>query len=326
MAILVLSGRASSKLGNEIAQALGVKLGQPSIAVFSDGEPNYSLAVDITGQHVVIVQATPGPVQRNYFDLWGLLGCIQNLIEHGQHPASVIVVLGFMGFRRQERATVPGEAVMAKIMAEFLKTLPVTHVILVDPHARENECFFDPLPVRVVDALPAKVRVLREIFCKEEWGTAPKRVICPDTGREDGTACLAEALGFPLIRYNKRRPSFNETHVTGCRDPGTSVAGCLCIINDDEMDTGRTSMDVGQLLVEAGALGLFIVVTHGVLSGNAFVNIVRYPDILGVAISNTVYLPWEKRCEKIVVYSVVPEIVPAIRACMAEAEEAARGL
>ncbi len=323
--ILVFSGRASSKLGTEIAQALGVKLGQPSIAEFSDGEPNYSLAgQNIHGRHIVLVQSTPRSVQRNYFDLWGLLGCVQNLMKHGQQPASVIVVLAFMGFRRQERETVLGEAVMARIMAEFLKTLPVTHVILVDPHALELALFFDPLPVRVVDALLAKVRALREIFCKEEWGTAPKRVICPDTGREDGTARLAEALGAPLIRYNKKRPSFNETRVTGCRDPETSVTGCLCIINDDEMDTGKTSMDVGQILVESGARGLLIIVTHGVLSGNAFVNIVRFPDVLGVAISNTVYLPWEKRSDKIMSYSVVPEIAPAVQACMQEAVEAER--
>ncbi len=310
MAFLVFSGRASKKFATEVVAGLGVSLGEPSISRFSDGEPHYAITdTNITDQDVVVIQSTSSPVERNYFDLWGLLTSIQDRIDRGEKPRSVVVVMGFIGFRRQERSTEIGEAVMAKTMIQFLKTLPVTHVVLVDPHSPALVEFFDPLPVTVLDTTQIKARMIQEMIERKQWSRDALRVIAPDQGRHDGGARLSELLNLPLIRFRKERPEFNQTRVTGSDDTHVSVANCICIINDDEIDTGSTVMGVGQQLLSDGAKGLVILVTHGVLSGNAVVKIKKHPAVITVAISDTIYLPWENRTPKIEVFSVVPEIV-----------------
>jgi ribose-phosphate pyrophosphokinase len=91
------------------------------------------------------------------------------------------------------------------------------------------------------------------------------------------------------------------------------VAGRLCVLTDDMIDTGGTIVSAADLLVERGAAEVWAMATHGVLSGAA-VDRLKNSKIERIVLTNTLPLPPEKQLEKIEVLSIAPLIAEALDA------------
>ena len=63
--IKIFSCNANRELAEEMAQCLGLKLGQAEVSHFSDGEISVKIDETIRGADVYIVQSTSYPVNDN---------------------------------------------------------------------------------------------------------------------------------------------------------------------------------------------------------------------------------------------------------------------
>ena len=121
----------------------------------------------------------------------------------------------------------------------------------------------------------------------------------------------ATRLNIPLAFIDKRRISDEKVQV---RAVVGDVQGKNVLLFDDEIATGGSLLEAVKSLQAIGIeIGdLYVGATHGVLTGEAVPRI-QGSAIKQVVITNTVPLPPEKRCDKIVQLSVAPLFGEAIR-------------
>lgn len=284
----------------DVCRALNILRGKAFIKEFADTEPWFKVRdwENIAeGDIVAVVNATANPAIQSYFDLWGLLWPIRQ-----RKPSRLIAVMPFMGFRRQERDESGGEAVMTELMAHFLAAAGATDVVLCDIHNAKILTDFEGAGVRPyhLDPDPLFVDRLRGRTLTN-W-----KVIRPDKGSEERATRLASLLDLPLVKVEKFHPEHERTEVNGMDG---EVRDCHLIYRDDEIATGGTLMATADVAESRGALDMTIMCTHGVLSGNAIHKISDRAFIRKVYITDSIYLPWEKRDEdKIQVLSLGPMI------------------
>ena len=117
-------------------------------------------------------------------------------------------------------------------------------------------------------------------------------------------------MDFALIHKERRhaeKPNKADMMLVG------DVRDKVCILIDDIADTSFTITKAAKVLRDNGAIKIYAIITHAIMSGDAVERIQRsYLD--EVIVSNTV--PQDehvKRCSKIKVFDVAPVFGEAIR-------------
>ena len=129
-------------------------------------------------------------------------------------------------------------------------------------------------------------------------------------------AAIADRLGGDIAFIDKRRPKGTHNVAVATEVVG-HIDGRVCVIVDDMIDTASTVVNAAKLLVDRGASDVYIVATHGLLSGPA-VDRLKNGPIREVVVTNTVPVPSEKRFDGLRVLSIAPLIAEAIDAVFAE--------
>jgi ribose-phosphate pyrophosphokinase len=183
-------------------------------------------------------------------------------------------------------------------------------LVTVDLHTGQIQGFFD-CPVDHLTAVP----VLAEFLATELSGDVA--VVSPDAGglklARRFANCLSErGVESELAFIDKRRPK--GTHnVAEATDVVGNVAGAVCVLVDDMIDTAGTIVSAANLLIDRGAAEVWVCATHGVLSGPA-VDRLKNAPIRQVVVSNTLPIPPEKHFDSLRVLSIAPTIAEAIDA------------
>jgi len=142
--------------------------------------------------------------------------------------------------------------------------------------------------------------------------------VSPDEGAFKRTRKYAESLFMPYLCLTKTRDYSKKNHVD---DSKTLIFGNTnelhsrwAIIFDDMCDTFGTIQAAAKKLVEAGALGVIVVVTHGILSGPAIERLNKTKEVVELICSDS--LPQLKNQEyssKISTFSIAPLLAEVIR-------------
>jgi len=296
----VYCGRESNKLASDVCRTLRIPRGKSKIKEFADLEPWFKIG-DINeideDAIVAVINSGANPVIKSNFDLWGLLYPINQ-----RKPHRLVVVSPFYGFRRQERDVSGGEAVMSELMARFMVAAGATDIVVCDIHHLKilEDCTKAGLKPYNLDPDPLFLDQLRgRILTK--W-----KVIRPDKGSEERATRFSTALNLPLVKVDKFHPDHEQTRIN---EMNGDVRDCNLLFRDDELATGGTVMATADAAEQQGAVGMTIMAAHGVLSGNAVHKIADRDFIQAVYITDSIYLPWEKRDEeKIHVLSLAPMI------------------
>lgn len=128
--------------------------------------------------------------------------------------------------------------------------------------------------------------------------------------RNDRATSIADRLGVDFALFHKERKKANSVSrmvLVG------HVKDKIAILVDDMADTCGTMCLAAQHLAEAGALKIFAIVTHGILSGNALKNI-EESVLEKLIVTNT--LPQtenQAKCGKIEVIDIGPVLGEVIR-------------
>jgi ribose-phosphate pyrophosphokinase len=120
----------------------------------------------------------------------------------------------------------------------------------------------------------------------------------------------SDKLGAPLAIIHKRRDPKVHNQVTVHEIVG-DVAGRVCLLVDDLIDTGRTIVSAAEALKKNGATGVVVAATHAVFSDPA-TRILDSPHIDSVVVTDTLPIPEDKRWDKLTVLPIAPLLARAI--------------
>ena len=144
----------------------------------------------------------------------------------------ITAVVPWFPYARQDKKSAPREPITARLVADMLETAGVDRVLTMDLHAGQVQGFFR-VPVDHMTALP----MFQQYFLDLGLPREDIVVISPDTGRVKLAKKFAEMLGGELAVLTKERPAHSRPQVTNVIG---DVAGKICVISDDMIDTAGT--------------------------------------------------------------------------------------
>jgi ribose-phosphate pyrophosphokinase len=248
----IFTGSAHPALAQQIAESVGVRVGDATVTSFPDGETFVKINENVRGRDVFIVQPTCPPTNQNLMELLIMVDAARRA-----SAARITAVVPFFGYARQDRKDKPRVPITAKLIANLLTAAGVSRVLTVDLHAQQIAGFFD-IPVDHLFALPVIVKYLRTRFKGPDIV-----VVSPDVGGLKMASAYSQALGAGLAIVAKRRESATETkslYVIG------EVEGKDVLLVDDLTETAGTLTSAAKILKEHGALNIYAGVSHAVLS------------------------------------------------------------
>jgi len=294
----IFSGSAHPNLTKEIADFLGVPVGQARLRRFPDSEVSFQIDENIRGADVFIIQPTSMPVDQHLMELLVMIDAFRR-----SSAARITAVIPYYGYARQDRKDKPRVPISAKLVANLLSAAGTNRVLTMDLHKAQIQGFFD-IPVDHLFAAPVIIEYLARLHY-------PKlTIVSPDAGGAERARAYAKRLDAELAVVDKRRSEDGTAEVMNVIG---DVEGRTCILQDDIIDTAGTIQKAASALAEAGAARVLACAVHGVLSGPAIERIESAP-VDQLIVTNTVPLRSEAQpCKKIVVLSVARLLGQAIR-------------
>jgi ribose-phosphate pyrophosphokinase len=294
----VFSGSAHPQLTKEIADFLGIPLGQARLRRFPDTEVSFQIDENIRGADVFIVQPTSCPVDEHLMELLVMIDAFRR-----SSAARITAVVPYYGYARQDRKDKPRVPISAKLVANLLSAAGTNRVLTMDLHKAQIQGFFD-IPVDHLFAAPVIVDYCSRLHHPN------LTIVSPDAGGAERARAYAKRLDAELAVVDKRRTEDGTAEVMNVIG---DVSGRTCILQDDIIDTAGTIQKAATALKESGAERVLACAVHGVLSGPAIERIEKSP-VDQLIVTNTIPLSAAaQQCKKIVVLSVARLLGQAIR-------------
>jgi len=294
----VFSGSAHPQLTKEIADFLGIAVGQARLRRFPDSEVSFQIDENIRGTDVFIVQPTSNPVDEHLMEMLIMVDAFRR-----SSAARITAVIPYYGYARQDRKDKPRVPISAKLVANLLSAAGTNRVLTMDLHKAQIQGFFD-IPVDHLFAAPVIIEYLSRL-------NYPKlTIVSPDAGGAERARAYAKRIDAELAIIDKRRSEDGSAEVMNVIG---DVQGRTCILQDDIIDTAGTIQKGASALKAAGAERVLACAVHGVLSGPAIDRIENSP-LDQLIVTNTIPLGSNaQQCRKIVVLSVARLLGQAIR-------------
>lgn len=283
--VKIFSGRATKTLATKIAENFGVGLGNVIVTEFSDGEFQPSFEETVRGQDVFLIQSTMPPTE-NLFELLLMVDAAKRASAR-----SIVAVIPYFGFARQDRKDKPRVAIGSKMVASMLETTGVDRIMTMDLHADQIQGFFE----KPVDHLYASTIFLPYI---QSIDTGNLIIAAPDAGGAKRANSYSKKLDLGLALCHKQRKVANEVaEMTVIGD----VSGKDVILVDDMVDTAGTLTKSADLFLSKGAKSVRAICTHAVLSGPAYERI-ENSGLTELVVTDSI--PLKKESSKIKVLTV----------------------
>ncbi|HVE79724.1 MAG TPA: ribose-phosphate pyrophosphokinase [Gemmatimonadaceae bacterium] len=292
----LLAGTANRPLAEEIARALGAELCKLTTTRFADGEIFVRIDENVRGSDVFIVQPTNAPAD-NVMELLLLIDAARRA-----SAARVTCVMPYYGYSRADRKDQPRVAIGAKLVANLIQAAGADRMLGIDFHQHALQGFFD-VPVDHLYAAPVLVSHYRKKQLKELV------IVAPDVGSAKMARGFAKRLDATFAIIDKRRPRANVSEVLNVVG---EVDGRDCVIVDDMIDTAGTVTEAARALKRLGAKDIYVCATHALLSGPAVQRLSEAP-IAEVTVTDTIFIPPERRFPQLRVLSVGELLAKAIR-------------
>jgi len=294
----IFCGRAHPHLGVEIAEYLGLELGQIEAYNFSDGEIFCQIDENVRGGDIFLIQPTCAPVNENLIELLIMLDAFKR-----SSAQRVTAVIPYYAYARQDKKDKPRVPITAKLVADLVSKAGADRILTMDLHASQIQGFFD-VPVDHLFAAPVILEAVRQMEIPD------LTIVSPDAGGVERARAIAKRLQAGLAIVDKRRVGKNVAevlHVIG------EVDGRNVLIIDDIVDTAGTLSGTIVALREQGAKRILAAGIHGVLSGPALERLEASP-LEQMLVTNTTPLDEKlERCSKLTPLSVAGLLGEAIR-------------
>ena len=268
---------------------------------FANSEIYVRFEESVRGSDAFVIQSHTAPVNE-----WIMEHLIMVDALKRASAKRITVVMPFYGYARQDKKHRGREPISARLIADLFATAGADRLIAVDLHTAQIQGFFDG-PVDHLMALP----ILSD-YVREKYGHEDLAIVSPDAGRiKVAEQWSARLNGAPLAFIHKTRDITRPNESVANRVVG-EVAGRICILVDDMIDTGGTIVKAAEALMKDGAAGVVIAATHAILSDPAVDRLKNCPAA-EVVVTNTLPISADRHFDKLTVLSIAPLISRAIR-------------
>lgn len=291
---MVFSGTKSRYLAEKICASLDCELGKMNIEHFADGEFAVSYEESIRGRDVFLVQST-FPNSDNLMELLLMIDAAKRASAH-----SVVAVIPYFGWARQDRKDKPRVSIGAKLVADLLSVAGIDRLITMDLHADQIQGFFD-VPVDHLYASAVFLPYIQSLKLDELV------IAAPDVGGSKRASTYSKYLNVPLVLCNKSRVKANQ--VASMQIIG-DVKNKNVIIIDDMVDTAGTITKAADIMIEAGALSVRAIASHCVMSGPAS-DRVQMSSLKEMVFTDSI--PYTDRCAKVKQLTIAEMFAETIR-------------
>ena len=249
----IFSGTKSQYVAEKIAKELGMELGKIKISHFADGEFEVCYEEPVRGAEIYLIQSTFSS-SENLMELLLMIDAAKRASAQ-----SVIAVIPYFGWARQDRKDKPRVSIAAKLVANILIAAGIDRLITMDLHADQIQGFFD-VPV---DHLYASTMFVPDI---EKLNLDNLVIASPDVGGAKRANSYAKYFNAPLVLCHKQRLQANVVeNMTIIGD----VKDKNVILIDDMVDTAGTICKAASLMKENGARSVRAYISHAVMSNPA---------------------------------------------------------
>ena len=291
----IFSGTGSQELAEQICKRFGCQLGRINIQKFSDGEICPIFLESVRGDYVFLVQSTHSPTD-NLMELLLMIDAARRASAY-----KIIAVIPYYGYSRQDRKDKPRVSIGSKLVANLLVAAGTDRVITMDLHAPQIQGYFD-IPVDHLDSSAVFIPYIQSLRLENLTFAAP------DVGAANRIREIASYFEAEMVICDKHRKRANE--IASMQVIGDVESKDIVLI-DDICDTGGTLAKSAALLKEKGARSVRALITHPVLSGNAYENIAN-SVLEELVVCDTIPIN-KKLAKKIKVLSVSELFAIAIR-------------
>lgn len=297
--MMVFTGNANPRLAEDVVRHLNIRLGRAVVGRFSDGEVMVEILENVRGKDVFVLQSTCSPTNDTLMEVLVMVDALKRA-----SAARITAAIPYLGYSRQDRRPRSARvAITAKVVANMIVTAGVDRLLTMDLHSDQIQGFFD-IPVDNIYASPI---LLGDVW-KHDYQNLV--VVSPDVGGVVRARALAKRLEADLAIIDKRRPKPNVAkvmHIIG------DVAGRVCVLMDDMVDTANTLCEAASALKQHGAAKVVAYCTHPVLSGKAIERI-EGSDLDELVVTDTIPLSDEaQHCKRIRQLSVAELLAETLR-------------
>ncbi|MBN9743549.1 ribose-phosphate diphosphokinase [Amycolatopsis sp. A1MSW2902] len=297
--MMFFAGGAHPALGSAIAAELGVPIAPWTEHAFANGERFVRFGSSVRGCDAFVLHTPAPPMNAWLMDQLVTLDALKRASAR-----RVTAVLPFYPYSRQDKKHRGREPISARLVADLLTAAGADRIITVDLHTPQTHGFFNG-PVDHLRAQPLLAADLLRCHRDREFA-----VVAPDAGRVRLAETWADLLGGAPIAFVRRRETLASEPGPGRLVVG-DVAGQVCVVVDDMIDTGATMAGAARLLLDAGASDVIAAATHGVLSEGAPARLAA-SGIRQVVVTDTLPVPAAKRFPQLRVRSVASLLARAI--------------
>ena len=295
--VMVFSGTNSRYLAEKICASLDCPLGKMNITHFADGEFAVSYEESIRGAHVFLVQST-FPNSDNLMELLLMIDAAKRA-----SAKSVVAVIPYFGWARQDRKDKPRVSIGAKLVADLLSVAGIDRLITMDLHADQIQGFFN-IPVDHLYASAVFLPYIESLKLKDLV------IATPDVGGSKRASTFSKYLGVPLVLCNKSREKANE--VASMQIIG-DVTDKNVVLVDDIVDTAGTITKAANIMLDAGAKSVRAIASHCVMSDPASFR-VQESSLTEIVFTDSI--PYSKKCAKVKQLSIADMFAETIKRVM----------
>jgi len=166
--------------------------------------------------------------------------------------------LPYVPYARQDRVSVPGEALSIKVFADLINSQRYNDVEVWDPHSDVTVALLNNCTI------VSQAEIVRHLPLNWEEVT----LVAPDVGAGKKIYSLAKEVESSVITASKVRDPFTGT-ITRTKiapDQVISFNSKRLLIVDDICDGGRTFIELAKALRKETDLPIDLYVTHGIFS------------------------------------------------------------
>ncbi|HOV10963.1 MAG TPA: ribose-phosphate diphosphokinase [Bacteroidales bacterium] len=296
--IMVFSGSGSRRLTSRICNYLQTEQGKSEVLHFSEGNTFVRINENVRGCHIYIVQSIVYPANDNLVELLFWIDAFKRASAE-----SVTVIIPFFSYSKGDKKDEPRVSIRARVCADTIEVAGADRIVTMDLHSPQIQGFFRK-PVDNLYALGVLCEKIKSLETKDYV------IVSPDTGFAGQARKFASYLKAPVVIADKQRLRHDEnaeiTEIIG------DVQGKTAIVVDDMIISGGTLKDVSEKLIQRGAIQVYAMATHGVLSPGSEKKLDDSP-IKKLFITDTVENQPEKFSSKIEVVSVAAVFGEAIK-------------
>ncbi|HYS80800.1 MAG TPA: ribose-phosphate pyrophosphokinase [Anaeromyxobacteraceae bacterium] len=273
----IFAGNSNLSLAQAVCAQLERPLSKATVSRFSDGEIQVEIGENVRGADTFVIQSTCRDANQNLMELLIMTDALKRA-----SAGSIVAVIPYYGYARQDRKVAPRTPITAKLVADLIEAAGATRVVSMDMHAGQIQGFFN-IPFDHLYAAPVLLDHMKRKFDGQGDDLV---VVSPDAGGVERARAYSKRLGAGLGIVDKRRTKPNVAEVLNVIG---DVQGKVAILLDDMIDTAGTLTQAANALVDKGASRVFAYATHAVLSGPAVERIQKSP-IEEIVVTDTIPL------------------------------------